>query len=280
MRISMAVLAVAVLGGVFVAGGCVSQAEHDQIKVLNRKALDAKNEAMENLRKAELENTQLKDELAARDQIIAIKKAEIGLLDAKNEALAKTLFELEEKYRDAIAAGTVPAIGEIRVLPTAVDAALVKFAAENPDLVEYLPKYGMVKIKADMTFAKGSAEVTAAAAAALTKLAEIANSPDAKAFNVYIAGHTDDIPIRKAETLREHKNNWGLSVHRSLAVIKVLFQAGVDQKRMGAMGFSKYHPVEPNELGNRGNPTNRRVEIWLVPPNRFLTGSVAAEADK
>ncbi|MCK4602906.1 MAG: OmpA family protein, partial [Phycisphaerae bacterium] len=178
------------------------------------------------------------------------------------------------------AAGTVPAIGEIRVLPTAVDAALVKFAAENPDLVEYLPKYGMVKIKADMTFAKGSAEVTAAAAAALTKLAEIANSPDAKAFNVYIAGHTDDIPIRKAETLREHKNNWGLSVHRSLAVIKVLFQAGVDQKRMGAMGFSKYHPVEPNELGNRGNPTNRRVEIWLVPPNRFLTGSVAAEADK
>jgi chemotaxis protein MotB len=50
-------------------------------------------------------------------------------------------------------------------------------------------------------------------------------------------------------------------------------KAGLDPERIGAMGFGEYHPVEPNKPNKKGNPKNRRVEIWIIPPDRFLTVS-------
>ena len=157
-----------------------------------------------------------------------------------------------------------------------MDEALRALAETNSDLMAYLPNYGMIKLKADLTFGKGSAEVNVKAKAALAKLAEIINSDVAKQFHVYVAGHTDDIPLVKPETIRLHGTNWGLSCHRALAVVKVLFEAAVAQQRMGAVGFGKHHPVVPNLAGNKGHPLNRRVEIWIVPPDRFLTAAGAA----
>ena len=146
--------------------------------------------------------------------------------------------------------------------------------------MEYLPKYGMIKLKADLTFDKGSAKVKPEAVEALKKLAKIVNSDAAKHFGVYVAGHTDDIPLVKPETIRAHGSNWGLSLHRAGAVVKVLAMAGVSQRRLCAMGFSKYHPIAPNKPGHKGNPLNRRVEIWIVPPDRFLTVSNVVQPEK
>jgi len=65
-----------------------------------------------------------------------------------------------------------------------------------------------------------------------------------------------------------------LSVHRAVAIKKVMEKAGLAAARIGVMGFGEYHPIAPNKSSggkNRGNQANRRVEIWIVPPNRFLT---------
>ena len=111
------------------------------------------------------------------------------------------------------------------------------------------------------------------ALAALKKLAEVLNTADAKPFNIYVAGHTDDMPIVRAETKREHPTNWYLSVHRAVAVQTVMAAAGLAQPRAGVMGFSEYHPVATNPPAHKGNQANRRVEIWIVPPDRFLTST-------
>jgi flagellar motor protein MotB len=41
--------------------------------------------------------------------------------------------------------------------------------------------------------------------------------------------------------------------------------SGLEPKRLSTRGFGEYRPVAPNAAGNKGNPQNRRVEIFIVP---------------
>jgi chemotaxis protein MotB len=269
-----ACLIAAGLWSMLLTGGCVSKAEFEEARAACRRA----NEELLNAQKlhnaALAENKKLQADLTERDALLRAKQDEIGLLVKAKDDLQASFDQLKEAY-DKLAAQPPPRFEEVR-LPAQVDKALRQLADDNADLVEYLPKYGMVKFKSDPTFDKGSAQVRADAVTALNRLAEIINGPAAREFHIYVAGHTDDIPLKKPDTIRKHGTNWGLSCHRAVAVVQVLFAAGVDQKRMGAMGFSKHHPVAPNRPGNRGNPVNRRVEIWIIPRDRFLTVSAAA----
>lgn len=248
------------------AAGCVPQEKYDDLYA-------AWSRTSEELTAANAECQRLKDEIATVRNGQAASDKKIADLNALNTELNAALKVLDEKYRKALEGRTPPGMGSVGIIPAPVHAALKALADGSPELMDYLPTYGMLKLKADLTFDKGSAVVKPEATKALTKLAEIVNTLEAKPFHVYIAGHTDDIPLKKAETIRQHGSNWGLSCHRALAVVKALFAAGVEQKRMGGAGFSMYHPVAPNAPGNKGNPLNRRVEIWIVPPDRFLTVS-------
>jgi len=268
-----AVLVIAVFAGLVVCGGCVSNEEYNKLRTANRRANEQLQKAREDLRLAQTENASLSARLAERDAVVNAKQEEIAVLESKNSDLQTRLTELQKLYEQASAEKPPQPVGPIVLLPSPVDKALREFAKENPGLVEYLPDYGMVKFKADFTFEKGSDNVSAEAAEALSKLAGILNSPAAANFHVYIAGHTDDIPIKKPATRRRHPTNWYLSVHRAVEVEKVLEKAALAPERIGVMGFGEYHPVAPNAPGRKGNPKNRRVEIWIVPPERFLTES-------
>jgi chemotaxis protein MotB len=124
---------------------------------------------------------------------------------------------------------------------------------------------GMVKFKSDLLFEKGSDVVAAEATGPVKKLCEIINSKEAEGFDIIIAGHTDDIPIKKSATMSQHPTNWHLSAHRAIAVEKMMESDGVQPTRMSVRGFGEYRPLEANEAGKKGNPKNRRVEIYLVP---------------
>ena len=259
--------------------GCVPADKFKEVQAAARRANNELKKSQAALETVQEENRTLQTDLAkrrqeleAKDKIVASLQKEADLL---NES-AKELKALLEKAADR----TVPIIGHVRILPEKMDQALRGLAEENPELMAYLPKYGMIKLKADLTFGKGSAEVSVKAEAIFRKLAEIINADVAKQFHVYVAGHTDDIPLAKPQTIRAHGTNWGLSAHRALAVVKVLFEAGVAQQRMGAVGFGKHHPVVPNRSGRRGHPSNRRVEIWIVPPDRFLTAGSGVGAEE
>jgi len=273
MKTNMAgLLCVGIVASMAFVGGCVSRAEYNKAVTMNRRANEQLQAAKEQLRMVDSDKATLATQISERDATIAAKQGEIDLLEAKNSELQESFQKLKALYEKAIASEPPKQpIGPVIVLPTPVDEALRGFASENPELVEYLPDYGMVKFKADFTFDKGSDDVSSSATNALGKLVGILNSPAAAEFHVYVAGHTDDIPIKKPTTLRRHPTNWYLSVHRSVEVQKVLEQAGLSPERIGVMGFSEYHPVEPNAAGNKGNEKNRRVEIWIVPPGRFLT---------
>jgi chemotaxis protein MotB len=272
MKTTVAVTLLAA-AGMLTLGGCVPKAEYDKaLKAarLTREELESQEAANQRL---QAENNRLKLALSQRETALRTKEREIQLLENARDELRKSFLELKKLYDDAVASGG--SAGPIiigRVLPQEVDEALKGFAKEHPDLLEYLPAFGMVKIKSDLTFAKGSDDVRDQAKQALLKFAKVLQTPEAKPFHLYIAGHTDDIPIKRAETKKRHPTNWYLSVHRAVSVQQVLVhEAKLDADRIGVVGFGKYHPVAPNQPNQKGNEKNRRVELWVVPPDRLLT---------
>jgi chemotaxis protein MotB len=148
-------------------------------------------------------------------------------------------------------------------LPVELSTLLEDFAKQHP-MVDYDSSRGIVKFKSDLLFNKGSDTVAASAIEAIKSLSTILNSEQGKRFDVIIAGHTDDIPIKKPATRTKHPTNWHLSSHRAIAVLKVMESSNIESKRMSARGFSEYRPITENKPSKGGNPQNRRVEIYIV----------------
>lgn len=150
-------------------------------------------------------------------------------------------------------------------LPIELSTMLEDFAKTHGNIVSFDANTGIVKFNSDLLFEKGSATVAATAIAAVKSLCGILNSAEGSKFDIIIAGHTDDIPIRRAETRRDHPTNWHLSSHRGISVLNVMTANKVAPKRLSVRAFGEYRPVEPNLAGKKGNPKNRRVEIYIVP---------------
>lgn len=262
----------AMLAGILSAGGCVPKAQYDEALALNRKVHQDLEESKEQVRLLEEKRAELEDALALRGSDVDTKDLAIANLTTANDDLKDSLAKLKDQYDKA--QKELDTLKDFKALPPKVDKALKELAAAHPDLIEYESKYGMLKIKSDLTFPSGSVKIKPAAAAALKQLATIVNSPEAKKFHIYVAGHTDDQPLVRVKA--KYGTNWGLSAYRAIAVIQELFNAGVEQARMAAVAFSKYHPIAPNKPNAKGNPTNRRVELWIVPPDRLLTTSSGA----
>jgi len=275
---TVAVLACTALSIVWVAGGCVSRSEYNKLRDMNDRANSLLKDAETRAAEAEGKTRGLQDRASAFEG--ALTRAQQGheQLEQERKAQDVAYAQLKDKYDKLLAdLNNPPDIGS-PVLPDEMNRALQNFASAHGDVLAFLPKYGMVKLKADLTFPSGSAKVQARAAGALSKLAEILNTPVAARFSAYVAGHTDDQPVRIA--VKKHPDNWYLSVHRAVGVQKVLVDAGLAHERIAAMGFGEHHPIVPNKPGRKGHRLNRRVEIWIVPSGRFLTGMSAKPPQK
>jgi chemotaxis protein MotB len=231
---------------------------------------------------SELENCKLQnraqqnrlDELEAEVRTTEVNLEQCGrkldtaesTCDIKQKALQQKIAALEEDLtgkRRLITRMQEQLLGGV-ALPVELSTMLEDFAKEN-EMVTYDAGRGIVKFKSDLLFEKGSDKVASTAEQVVKSLCGILNSGRAKEFDVIIAGHTDDIPIGKPATRAKHPTNWHLSAHRAISVLKLMAGSKIDSKRMSVRGFGEHRPVEPNKPNKRGNPKNRRVEIYIVP---------------
>ena len=214
------------------------------------------------------------DQLQAELQASALQLGDLqrklasakGLVDIEIEALQQEIAALEQdiaKKKELIALMQERLLFGGAALPVELSTLLEDFAKEH-DMVTYDSSRGIVKLKSDLLFEKGSDKVASSAAQAVKSLCGILNSEEAQKFDIIIAGHTDDIPVAKPETLANHPTNWHLSAHRAIAVLNVMVGSNVDSKRMSVRGFGEYRPVVENKPNKGGNPENRRVEIYIV----------------
>lgn len=104
-------------------------------------------------------------------------------------------------------------------------------------------------------FASAKAEIQQGAEQLLDKIAIMV---DGIGKDVTISGHTDSRPIN---TVR-FPSNWNLSAARAISVARRFQDQGIDPKRMSAVGYGEFRPMETNET-EAGRTANRRVEIFL-----------------
>lgn len=249
--------------------GCVSKSQYDDVVAHNARAQSELSSVHKKLQAAIEERNALLATNKELNERLAAKDLEIANLVQARDLWEKQFNELMARYKDS-SNPPAPPMGGI-YLPEKLDRLLKEFAEKYPDLVEYDPQRGMVKFKTDLLFPPGGDDVAADAKRALKAFADIIKGAEALSFHIYVVGHTDDMPIRREATSRVHPTNWYLSVHRAVTVMQELANAGINQPRMGVMGFGEWHPIAPNAPGKKGNPANRRVEIWIVPPDRFMT---------
>ena len=233
--------------------GCSSELQ--DLKLQNRTQQGRITELESQLQAAQLQLDQLKRRLAAAE--------ETG--DVTVDSLRQKIAALEEDI--ARKAELIKSMQErllgVSPLPVELNTALEEFAQQH-EMVEYDSSRGLVKFKSDL-LEKGSDAVTSSASEAVRTLCGILNSEGAKEFDIIVAGHTDDIRIARPQTRAAHPTNRHLSSHRAISVVALMESSGVESKRLSTRGFGEYRPVAPNAPGKKGNPKNRRVDIFIVP---------------
>jgi len=236
--------------------GCVSQQEYKDLKLQN---------AAQQKRLAELES-QLQTAKLQLDKLQRQLDSAQGRGGVEVNALMQKIAALEEDInakKALIAAMQKQLVGGSVQLPIELSTMLEDFAKDK-DIVTFDPATGIVKFKSDLLFDTGSDNVAASATEAIKALCEILNSEQGRQFDIIIAGHTDDIRISKPQTRQKHPTNWHLSAHRGISVLNIMNVNKIDQTRMSVRGFGEFRPVAPNKANKKGNPQNRRVEIYIV----------------
>ncbi len=119
-----------------------------------------------------------------------------------------------------------------------------------------------VNILDRVLFDSGEAILKPAGESVMRKMAALlAEHPNLK---INVIGHTDNIPIRP-EAHGRFFSNWELSTARALAAVHFLTEkAGVDPRRVGAVGYGEFRPVADNATPE-GRAKNRRIAITILP---------------
>ena len=115
-----------------------------------------------------------------------------------------------------------------------------------------------VNILDHVMFDSGEAVLKPDGESVMRKIAAIlAGHPELK---IHVIGHTDNVPIRS-----RFASNWELSTARALAAVHFLTEkAGVDPRRVGAVGYGEYRPIADNATAE-GRAKNRRIAITILP---------------
>ncbi len=118
-----------------------------------------------------------------------------------------------------------------------------------------------VSILDRILFDSGEAQLRPDGEAVLQKVAAVlAQHPQLK---IHVIGHTDNVPIRAAARSR-FPSNWELSTSRATAAVRFLTEkAGVDPRRVGAVGYGEFRPVADN-TAPEGRAKNRRIAITIL----------------
>jgi chemotaxis protein MotB len=251
--------------------GCVSQEKYNAQKMRADQLAEQVSAAQAQVNASTAQNEVFKQQME-RIRNSGDNQAALLVNQAATIAdLSRQLDDLNGRYKQALdqvgKAGAGP-------LPVALTNELQTFAAQNPDLVDFDEKLGVVKFKSDFTFDSGSAVVKDTAKQAIGRLASILNGPVASQYDLMVVGHTDSQPVSNPATVRAgHLDNWYLSAHRAISVSKELQRQSVSSQRIEVAGFADQRPIE---TGVQKSARNRRVEVLIVPSSRGSSSPVSA----
>ena len=111
-------------------------------------------------------------------------------------------------------------------------------------------------------FDSGESRLKPEGQAILARVAQVLSRFPGRSLQV--VGHTDNVPIRN-RTPDGFTDNWALSAGRAVSSVRFLVEkAGVDPRRVAAVGSGEFHPLAPNDSAE-GRARNRRIAIVVLP---------------
>jgi chemotaxis protein MotB len=258
------VASIAAIAMLCAGSGCVQQDKYEDT-VLGNRALKEQLVAAERDRDTANANvSELQGQLAQARAVNTDLETQITGLNADLDAQARKYDELLTRVSQL----------EFGPLPMELEMALEDLAAAYPDLLTFDANRGLIRFSSDLTFDLGSAALKPDAAATITTLADILNSPEAAPFELRLIGHTDNVPVERPRTKQLHPTNVHLSVHRAISVRDALVEAAVEPARIQVAGYGEFRPIVPN--GAKGAAENRRVELVLVPMKTGMSSRAPA----
>jgi chemotaxis protein MotB len=221
------------------------------------------------LAQAQLRSRQLYEQNQSLAQTSAQEQARLAQQIADMQAARDTLQQRVDNLlaeRDQLKTN----ISNVSMSPLSKDLtkAFEDLARKYPEF-EFDPLTGVSKFNTDILFELGKDDVRPAAEPALREFVTILNSGDALGLQVLVSGHTDDRPVTRNETKARHKDNWDLSAHRAIAVVRTLGRLGLKDNRMGLSAYGPHQPVATTK-DEKSRQRNRRVEIYVLAPNSPL----------
>ncbi len=258
--VARTVVAATLTGLMLGLGGCVSEDQYQRLQTAYDQSQAQLAAAQAQLAKLRHEMSSIEAQIAQDNQLLGAQHGGVAALRKERNALEARLAKLQAKYNKLLALA-----GQAPKLPQAVNNALSQLADEYPNLLEFNKKLGLLRFKSDLLFALGSTQVRPQAREALKDFARILNMPGISDNEIRIVGNTDDVPIRRNNASVMNPTNWYLSTNRAISVMYVLKHYGVIDRRMQVAGWGKTHPIAANAPHHRGNPLNRRVDIFITP---------------
>lgn len=116
----------------------------------------------------------------------------------------------------------------------------------------------ILTMSTDILFDSGRIAIKENGKAALAQIAQALKSVNNRKF--YVAGHTDDVPIRN----KQFPSNWELSTRRAVEVVHYLIKQEMNPRCLAAAGYGEFAPIAKND-SDRNRAKNRRIEIVLLP---------------
>lgn len=160
---------------------------------------------------------------------------------------------------------------------TKTERPLEQLKNDIKSLVETLEIDGVANVATDQDgvvfelasaalYDSGSAVVRPDGMPIIQTLAQTLLHPRYTAFQIEVQGHTDDVPIHTAT----FPSNWELSAARATGVVRTMIEAGMDPKRMKAVGLGEVAPKVTNRDPNNvplpiNQEINRRIAVRVYP---------------
>lgn len=244
-------------------GGCVvPQSRYTAMETQNR-ALVEQNRAQ----LAEIENLNVH----ARNTADRLRRAEeeLALFEEQSGLERRELADYRRQHEEMRRQFSGMAEGRGFVSPE-TNGRLAEISQRHRGLL-LDPAGGVAKLKTDVLFDSGSAELKPGAERVLSELAAVLQQPEARDMKLMVVGHTDDRLMAKRPAREKFPDNFALSTARAASVAKVLSRYGVDSSRIGIAGFGDHQPVASND-DPADRRKNRRVELFVLSPNVPIVG--------
>jgi len=155
----------------------------------------------------------------------------------------------------------VDEIEDFKNLKEVVEEYLEKNSLTDEVLVELENRGLLLRFKENVLFDSGKADLKKESKKTLSFLSRLLSQEEFATKHIRVEGHTDSDPIINSV---KFPTNWELSSIRASNVVRFFIEeSNMEGERFSVSGYSKYHPVAPND-SPENKAKNRRVDIVIL----------------